>query len=133
MADTVTITKPNLDEKLRVSKPLPEIKIPSSLDEFSRMYVLKLLSHWLNDLDIPLYPWCEVLLQICSTSYEKATTVTSTKKTDAIWLQTFTFNSPMESSFLPNVFHGKKLSTGKSIIISLGFLQLIAFISRISN
>ncbi|KAG2202212.1 hypothetical protein INT47_002131 [Mucor saturninus] len=111
MADIVPIEAPNLDEKLRILKPLPMPKIPSSLDDSSRLYVLKLLSHWLNDLDIPLYPWCEVLLQICCTLYEKATVITSTKERNAICLQTFTTNSPMESNFLPNVYHGKNVST----------------------
>lgn len=113
MANATAVVVPSFNEKARILKPLPVPKTISSLDDSSRLYVSKLLTHWLIDLDIPMKPWCEVLLQIFLTMYEKAALAISTEENRTIWVQTFINNAPMESKFLPNVFHGKELSNGK--------------------
>lgn len=114
MAKATTVMIPSLDEKPHMLRPLPLTKISSSLDEPSRSYVTKLLTHWLNDLDIPLRPWREVFLQVFLTMYEKASTVTTVEENRTIWIQTFVNNSPLESKFLPSVFHGKEISNGNN-------------------
>lgn len=113
MANKAAVKIQGLDEKSRMLKPLPVPKPILGLDDSSRLYVSKLLSQWLNDLDIPFHPWCEVLLQISLALYEKAALITSAEENKTVWVQTFISNVPSESRFLPKVFHGKQLSNGK--------------------
>jgi hypothetical protein len=125
---TVYIPRLQFNEKTdnkRHSKPLPIKPLPlppniSTIDDSSRIHVSKLLSNWLADLNIPAKQWSDVLFNIVLTLYEKAMIASSTQSSNnntnnkSIWIQTFTNNSPVESKFLLDVFHGKALSNGKS-------------------
>lgn len=118
--------KADMNDKRR-SKPLPTKPPPlppnvSLIDDSSRSHVLKLLNHWLAELNIPIKPWSDVLFNIALTLYGKTMNASSASTAEnvlgddnnkSIWIQTFTNNSPMESKFLANVFHGKELSNGR--------------------
>jgi hypothetical protein len=98
----------------RISKPLP--LPPLSIDNAARLHISKLLNNWLFDLSIPLKPWTDVLFNIVVHILEKSFNATHHNH-NKIWIQILASNTPVESRFLVDVYHGKPVSEGKIIII----------------
>lgn len=112
-----TVVIPVFQEKTdtkRLSKPLPQNPL-SLIDDSSRNHFLRLVNAWLMDLNIPVKPWCDVLYNIFISMSEKALNNSTEQKNKTIWIQTLTNNSPMDSKFLHNVFHGKQVTNGKEL------------------
>ncbi|KAG2234547.1 hypothetical protein INT48_007360 [Thamnidium elegans] len=109
-----TVVIPVFHEKTdtkRLSKPLPQKPLSLiTIDDSSRNHFLRLVNAWLVDLNIPVKPWSAVLFNIFITMCEKAMNNSIEQKNKTIWIQTLTNNSPTESKFLHNVFHGKQLT-----------------------
>ncbi|KAI9266247.1 hypothetical protein EDC94DRAFT_32754 [Helicostylum pulchrum] len=118
-----TVVIPVFQEKTdtkRLSKPLPQNPL-SLIDDSSRNHFLRLVNAWLVDLNIPVKPWCDVLYNIFISMSEKALNNSTEQKNKTIWIQTLTNNSPMDSKFLHNVFHGKQVTNeGFSIEFPIG-------------
>lgn len=97
----------------RLSKPLPQNPLSLiTIDDSSRNHFLRLVNAWLVDLNIPVKPWSDVLFNIFITMCEKAMNNCTEQTNKTIWIQTLTNNSPTESKFLHNVFHGKQVTNG---------------------
>lgn len=115
-SEEITAALTAFHEKLdsqQVLKPLPEKPIPlTTVDDSSRNHFLHLVNNWLLDLNIPTKPWSDVFFNIFLAMYEKSTNSTVNEKNNTIWIQTLGNNSPMESKFLYNVFHGDQISNG---------------------
>lgn len=124
---SVVTTKEKIDSEKRLSKPLP-LKplspLPDELiiDDISRNHLLKLLDNWLDDLDIPVKPWFDVLYKVSIDLLEKSLKMDQKGlkiKENLVYLQTISTNAPLESKFLTNVYHGMTLDDGKSCLTCL--------------
>lgn len=107
---TAVIPKVEPLEK-RISKPLPLPPRSVTIDNAARMHISKLLNNWLFDLHIPLKPWTDVLFNIVISILEKSVNATD-RDHNKIWIQTLSNNTPVESRFLLNVYHGKPVNEG---------------------
>lgn len=95
----------------RHSKPLPTIK--TTLDSLSKKHASNLLIHWLEELDIPAY-WHQILLDIVVYKlFETFKLHQLTEQTNLIYIQFISSNSPKDSKFLKNVYHGDLIHFGK--------------------
>jgi hypothetical protein len=118
---SVITTKEMLSPEKRLLKPLPLQPLSPLLDDLmvddiSSNYLLKLLDNWLVDLDIPLKPWLDVLYKISMDLLGKSLKMDRENfkiQENVIYLQTISTNTPLDSKFLKNVYHGTALNDGK--------------------
>lgn len=96
-----------------LEKPLPLPPRTLLIDNAVHMHISKLLNNWFYDLHIPINPWTEVLFNIAIQIIEKSFNTTNHEH-KKIWIQTFSNNSPVESRFLLNVYHGKPVNEGRN-------------------
>lgn len=105
------MTTPDFEKRL--SKPLPVMPLSTSrivLDDSFRNYFSTLLLNWLTK------PWFNVLYNISIDLLEKSFSSRSPEENKEIYLQTFSTNTPVESKFLVNVYHGTPVNKGTHII-----------------
>ncbi|KAG1056186.1 hypothetical protein G6F43_001910 [Rhizopus delemar] len=90
----------------RYIKPLPTID--NSLDNTSKKHVTNLLTHWLQELNIPM-SWLQVLLDTVVFKLFEAFHSHHMTKEEKIHVQFFSTHMPNDSKFLIDVYHGNPL------------------------
>lgn len=93
----------------RYIKPLPTID--NSLDNASKKHVINLLTHWLQELNIPM-SWLQVLLDTVVFKLFEAFHSHHMTKEEKIHVQFFSTHMPNDSKFLIDVYHGNPLHFG---------------------
>lgn len=95
----------------RRPKPLPTIET-TRLDYDSEKHVTKLISCWLQELELPM-SWVQVLLDKVVLKLFETFQSHHTLKKEEIHVQFFSTNTPGDSKFLKDVYHGNSLLFGK--------------------
>lgn len=106
--EIVTTHTPDFEKRL--SKPLPVMPLQSqslvSWDDTFHNHFNKLLNNWLTNINIPVKPWFNVLHTIALDLFQKSLLSKAKDNKNEIYLQTISTNTPIESKFLVNVYHG---------------------------